>query len=147
MSTLLPTETIAEMPTFSTPVLPIMASPSAPLCVMMATPPSRMPPGPKVASIDAPAEYIPKMFGPSRRIPCSRAQSMIRRSSSMLPISEKPDVITRLNAPRLWPAAFTASYVYFAGTHVTMRSTSISTSSIDFATGSPRIRPPFGLTG
>ena len=50
MSALLPTETMADMPMFSTAVLPIMASPRAPLCVMMATLPALMPPGPKLAS-------------------------------------------------------------------------------------------------
>ena len=75
MSTLLPTETMAEIPMFSTAVLPIIASPRAPLCVMIATPPVLMPPGPNVASIDDAAENIPKMFGPRRRMPCSRAQS------------------------------------------------------------------------
>ena len=73
MSALLPTETIAEMPMFSTAVLPIIASPSAPLCVIIATLPGLIPPGPKLASSLAEAENIPKMFGPMMRMPRSLA--------------------------------------------------------------------------
>ena len=49
----------------------------------------------------------------------------------MLPTSENPDVMTRLNAAPRSPRALTASNANFAGTHVTTRSTSASTSSIE----------------
>ena len=55
-SVLLPTETIAERPMFSTAALPIMAMPKAPLWVMMATCPGMMPELPNVAFRDAAAE-------------------------------------------------------------------------------------------
>ena len=55
-SVLFPTETMAERPMFSTEVLPIMATPRAPLWVMMATLPGLMPELPKVAFREAAAE-------------------------------------------------------------------------------------------
>jgi len=56
MSDLFPTETTAERPSDSAAVFPIIAIPSAPLWVMIATCPGRIPPGPNVASSDAFAE-------------------------------------------------------------------------------------------
>jgi hypothetical protein len=80
MSLLLPTETTADRPMFSVLVLPMMAMPSAPLWVMIATPPAATSRGPKEAFIRAPALYTPKIFGPITRMPWFRAIATSRFS-------------------------------------------------------------------
>jgi len=78
---LFPTETIADIPIFSTAVLPIIDAPRTPLCVIIATLPFLTSLVPNVAFNEAIAEYIPNMFGPRIRRPCSRAYVAIFFSS------------------------------------------------------------------
>ncbi len=146
-SALFPMETIAERPTLPTVACPIMAKPKAPLWVMMPRLPEGITLPAKVEFNDTSAVKMPKTLGPKMRIPFSWAASIIFLSSSILPISEKPEVITMAYFTPLVAHSFTDSRTNFAGIVIQAVSISSGTSSMLLYALMPAISPPLGLIG
>ena len=124
-----------------------MARPKAPLWVMMPRLPEGITLPAKVEFNDTSAVKMPKTFGPRIRNPFSWAVSTSFLSSSILPISEKPEVITIAYFTPLAAHSFTDSRTNFAGIVIQAISISSGTSKTLLYALIPSISPPLGLIG
>ena len=80
-------------------------------------------------------------------MPCSLAKETILLSSSLFPISEKPEEMMVRYFTFLRAQLFTASKTNLAGITMLATSTGPFTSSMLRYAGRPRISPPCGFTG
>ncbi len=131
-SALLPIETKLETPSPRLAAWPSSSIPSAPDWLAKPIWPRIGRNGANVAFIDTSGSVLttPMPFGPTRRMPCSRACSTSSCSTPALPRSANPALITMRPWTPFRAASRTTSATDAAGTVMTARSTSSGTSRI-----------------
>uniref|UniRef100_A0A0S6YYH0 Uncharacterized protein n=1 Tax=Mizugakiibacter sediminis TaxID=1475481 RepID=A0A0S6YYH0_9GAMM len=148
MSAAAPSATAADMPTRPPSAQSIIAAHSAPDCVTSASPPGCGRATAKVAFRPTCGRTTPKLFGPSRRTPPSRAMRSTRacRSRPLSSLSAKPPLSTAAAGMRARTQSPTTCSTASAGTAITARSTGRGSACSEGKQGRPDSSARRGLT-